>query len=298
MPSFRRRATHCAYIKADVKALTPELAQQFRDLEPSPTERDLNPGRVKHLREKAEAGQLITFHWATAKFGKRIVRMNGQHSSTMLCELNGKFPTGLSVHIDEYEAQTPDDLALLFRQFDDRKSGRSTGDVAGAYQGLFEALRDVPKDSAKLAVDGVAWFRRHVEGVEVESGDGVYQLFNQKGLHPFIKWIGEVFGIKTPELKRAQIVSAMYATFIASEEASKTFWMQVARGGVEYEDNAPATVLDGWLKAAKEDRDVKAALKPGQYFQGCIYAWNAFREEKPIKDIKSDIKKGFHKVAE
>ena len=56
------------------------------------------------------------------------------------------------MHLDEYEAQTPDDLALLFRQFDDRKSGRSSGDVAGAYQGLHEPLRQCPRQQPSSAL--------------------------------------------------------------------------------------------------------------------------------------------------
>jgi hypothetical protein len=73
---------------------------------PSPTERTFDPARAKMLREKAEAGQLIAFNWATAKFGDKEYRMNGQHSSSVLTELNGQFPQGLNVHVDTYESMT------------------------------------------------------------------------------------------------------------------------------------------------------------------------------------------------
>ena len=136
-------------VKSEVRDLTPELAEQFRNLEASPTERELNPARMKHLKTKAEAGQLVTFHWSVAKLGDKRLRMNGQHSSNMLCGLNGHFPKGLKVHIDEYEVPNKPSLALLFRQFDDRKSNRSPSDVASAYQGLYEELHDVPKGPAK-----------------------------------------------------------------------------------------------------------------------------------------------------
>src|SRR5215472_13998382 len=139
-------------VKSDVRELTPELAEEFRTLEASPTERELNPGRLKHLKMKAEAGQLVTFHWSVARLGEKRLRMNGQHSSNMLCGLNGQFPKDLKVHIDEYEVPNKASLALLFRQFDDRKSNRSPSDVAGAYQGLYEELRDVPRGPAKMAV--------------------------------------------------------------------------------------------------------------------------------------------------
>jgi hypothetical protein len=277
--------------------LTPELAQRFRDMDASPTERDLNAGRVKYLLEKSAANRLVTFQWSVANYGGRKVRMNGQHSSTALCELNGAFPKGLKVHIDTYDVETKEDLAELFQEFDARKSSRSTGDTAGAFQGLYETLHDVPKASAKTAIDGVTWWRRQIEGMPAPSGDAIYAQFREEGLHAFIRWIGDLFTIKTPELKRTQIVSAMYATFIIHEDAARTFWDQVARGGVEYEDTAPATVLDTWLKKlADKETHGTAKLKPANYYQGCIYAWNAYREDKPLKDIRSDAQKGFHHV--
>jgi hypothetical protein len=279
-------------INSESKPLTRTLAEEFRDLKPSPTERDMNPGRLKHLKDKAEAGHLITFNWSRAKVGDEWLRMNGQHSSAMLCDLNGSFPENLIVHLDEYEVDNIEGLALLFRQFDDRKSGRTPGDVAGAYQGLYEPLRAVPKISAKIAVEGYTWYQRNIEGAPTLSGDDQYQAFAYEGVHSFIQWIGEIFSIKTPEMKRLQVVSAMYATFIANEKEARKFWDMVARGGVDYEESHPATVLADWLLKAKE-KDMKQPPKPAHYYQAGIFAWNAHREGKTVPSIKIDTKKSW-----
>src|SRR3984893_6960554 len=163
--------------KSEVLPLTPEFAEQFRDMEPSPTERPLNPSRVEHLREKALAGLLVPFTWSVAKFGDKMVRMNGQHSSTMLCALNGAFPKDGKVHLDTYRAESPEGIALLFRQCDDRKSGRTPSDVAAAYQGIHSELKEVPRPTAKLAAEGINWYHRYVEGVPSLSGDDIYNIF-------------------------------------------------------------------------------------------------------------------------
>lgn len=286
-------------VKAETVPLTPQFAQEFRDMEASPTERLENESRIKHLREKAEAGHLVTFHWSFAKLGNRKLRMNGQHSSKMLCDLNGKFPEGLFVHLDEYDTDNPDGLALLFRQFDDRKSSRSALDVSGAYQGLHDVLKPAPRDSAKLAIDGHCWHQRHIEGVPVPAGDNQYELFAVPALHGFVVWIGGLLNIKTPELKRTPIVAAMYGTFAKNELEAKSFWADVAKGGIDFDDQAPATVLDNWLKSLAEKKGGrKQELKPGEYYQGCIFAWNAFREGKPIQKINFDIRKGFWQASE
>jgi hypothetical protein len=285
-------------VSAEVKDLTPEFAKQFHNLEASPTERSLDESRVKHLREKAEAGQLVTFNWSTAQLGGRTLRMNGQHSSKMLCDLNGSFPEGLKVHLDTYEVDSPDHLAILFRQFDDRKSGRSPGDVSGAYQGLYEDLHDVPRPLAKFAAEGVAYYRTKVEGLPAPSGDDRYSLFGETGLHGFVRWVGELITIKTPELKRITIVAAMFATFVKNESEARKFWAAVARGGVEYEDNHPTTVLDAWLKASMENKSQKRDLKPAHFYQGSVFAWNACRDGRTITSIKFDTRKGWLTVTE
>jgi hypothetical protein len=276
-------------VQAEVLPLTPELAREFRDLPGSPTERDLNGNRLQHLRRKAEKGQLVTFHWAKAQLEDLWMRVNGQHSSTMLCELNGGFPEGIFVHVDSYRVDDADGLALLFRQLDDRKSGRSAADVAGAYQNLEDELRGrLAKPVGKLGIEAVTWYRRLIDGVQVKIGDEQYHLFHESALHQFLLWLNEIFSIKTPELRRVPVVAAMYGTFEKNEEEARRFWDQVARGGEQFEDSAPSTVLDEWLKTVKEER---SSIKPGEYYRGCIYAWNAFRENKQLKDIRCDMRK-------
>jgi hypothetical protein len=230
--------------------------------------------------------------------GDKTVRVNGLHSSTMLCERNGTFPPNLKAHIDAYQADTPEGLAVLFRQFDARQSGRSPSDVSGAYQGLYEALRNVPRAFAKIGVEGVAWYRHRVEGTSNITADDRYTLFGEQGLHRYLCWLGNLLSIKTSELMGVPIIAGVYGTYIANEREAQKFWDQVARGGVEYDDTAPASILDSWLKSLKEDRRNIEKLKPGNFYQGCIFAWNAFRESRTITAIKYKTDKGLYRVAE
>jgi hypothetical protein len=38
-------------------------------------------------------------------------------------------------------------------------------------------------------------------------------------------------------------------------------------------------------------------LKPANFYQACIYAWNAYREGKTLTSVKYDTKKGLYAVA-
>src|SRR4029077_11801790 len=133
-------------------------------------------------------------------------------------------------------------------------------------QGLHEALRNVPRAFAKIGVEGIAWYRHRVEGTSNVTADDRYMLFGEQGLHGFLCWLGEIFSIKTPELKRVTIVAAMYGTFIANEREAQKFWGQVARGGVEYEDTSPATFsMLGSSRWRKIQRDAEKLL-PGNFY--------------------------------
>jgi hypothetical protein len=55
-------------------------------------------------------------------------------------------------------------------------------------------------------------------------------------------------------------------------------------------------VLDGFYKAIIEDRK-KLDLKPANLYQAAVYAWNAFREDKTINNVKFDTRKGLYTIA-
>jgi hypothetical protein len=274
--------------------LTLDKAKQHRDLPGSPTERELNARRVYHLRKKVEAGLTVPFMWADARMHDALYRVNGQHSSAMLCELDGLFPKHAVAHIDHYEVDDVNGLVMLFRQFDDRKSARTPIDVSGAYQNIQGDLDEVPRPIAKQGIEGVCWYRRNVLGTDEPQGDDQYILFNRDEYHPFLNWLVPILGPKVPEVKKTPIVAAMLATFESAADDATTFWTDVIQGGREYEDEHPASTLFDWLHRFKEE---EFKVKQTQLYQGSIYAWNAFRDGKDtLRDIKADIKRGMHKV--
>ena len=90
----------------------------------------------------------------------------------------------------------------------------------------------------------------------------------------------------------------MFGTFAKNENEARKFWGEVARGGVEYEENHPTTLLDAWLKTAIENKGQRRELKPAHFYQGSIFAWNAYRDGKTMTSIKFDTKKGLLAVNE
>jgi hypothetical protein len=282
-------------VKSETVPLTDEVLETFRALPASPTERVFKESRAKHLESKVLAGNAIPFIWAKAQYDGKEYRMNGQHSSAMLADLNGQRPEGLMVHLDTYAVDDGQGLVRLFRQFDDRKSMRDAADVAGAYQMLESELKDLQTAHAKRAIEGIAWYDRYVQGVPTPVGDDQYALFHDVTVHPFLKWTDGIYDIKTKELEKVPIHAAMWGTFTTNQAMAQSFWGSVARAGKLEDDSHPTTKLDEWLRsiAGKETIGVKTA----EIYQGCIFAWNAYRRDAQVVKIKYDTSKGFMTIA-
>jgi hypothetical protein len=296
-------------VKSETQALTKEYLDWFLGIEESPLERKIKPSRVEFLRSKAAAQQIVPFHWVTARpswNGHSLIRMNGHHSSTMLSKLPSLDPNW-SVHYDEFEVDKPEDMVLLFRQIDPRESARSAIDVCGTYKGAATEhtpeLAKVPTEIVKLGIEGVYWWRNFIskDRKNIKGDDRYALLVNDPESHRYVQWIGKIYSSEetpVPELKRISIAAALFATFEKHEESARSFWEAVAHGGTE--DDDPAAVLDTWLQGTlKKDQEVK--LKQGNFWNGCVYAWNAFRDGKTIMNIPSSargygIEKGFHEV--
>lgn len=285
-------------VDSEKRPITTDLAVEFAQMPGSATERPLEERRTDYLRGQVAAGHATTFHWATAERPDGTkVRINGQHSSDLLSKLDGDMPAGLMAIIDRYTVDGPEGEVLLFRQFDSKHSLRSTLDISGAFQGIVTALKDVPRQQAKWAADGIAWYLRRVVGAPVSKGDERYDLFHHEDYTPFIVWMGHVLSSKTMEMKQPPVLAAAYATHERDPETAREFWRQVSRGGEEFSDKAPSSVLDKWLQDVRTKEVKRAKIKEVQLYQGCINCWNAHRAGKTsIERVNFDVRKGFFEV--
>src|SRR5215471_901389 len=186
-------------IESKTLPLTRDVATQFASMTPSHTERTFLPKRLKMLEDRYQSGLFVSCHWACVSLGGVLYRMNGQHSSQMLAKLPDPFPQHLFVHLDTFEAETREDMALLFRQFDTRDSARTPLDISQAYQHTYPELAGIAPKICKMGADGIAWYLRVVVGAPAGIGDEHYTLYRQPVHYPFLHWLPDVLTIKTPE---------------------------------------------------------------------------------------------------
>jgi hypothetical protein len=139
--------------------------------------------------------------------------------------------------------------------------------------------------------------RPNVQNVPI--GDAAYAWFSDTGLHPFIKWLGDIHNSKTRELQSNPVTGAIFGTFSTKETEARVFWDTVSRGGDPDADDTPERVLDLWLRSIFEGTfEPVAKFGAKNVYQGCIYAWNAARENKRISTIKYEVKKNVATIRE
>jgi len=281
--------------KHETVNITKDLAYKFANkLKVVDGERTLKDNRISTLKRKYEAGEFLPFNWAVAVLEGVEYRVNGQHSSHILAGWKGDLPTILHGTITTYKVNSKEELAELYASYDPTFSNRDIRDNVKTWKNIDQDFINLPDGVLKLAVDGVFWCKQRVNRKSGLKVSDKYKLFTDSSIKEFVLWYPKVVHSKTAELKLTYISAAMFSTFEANPKEADKFWREV--GSVtpfqEMEaEKTPSVVLDKWLSDILEKKELKATLKPDEIYQGCIYAWNAFRQKKKISVIAYDVAK-------
>jgi len=262
------------HIKTETLPLTQQLAQEFSSMAAMRGERELRADRLEFLRAKIKDGLFHSPRWAFANIDGRKVRVNGQHSSKLLADLNGAMPTGLNVVIDEFTCDTEEDLCELFAQFDPVESTRRAKDIVNAHARIHPDLDDMTTARCNLIISGIAmhmlrgveWKRKKVTGV-----DRARLIHN--GI-PFFKWIAPRLDLK--RLRKVPVIAAMFATWAKDCESADRFWDAVARE--DEHPTHPTRTLSTFLSEAAFGRLKGKGWTARAVYSKCLIAWNAWRK--------------------
>lgn len=250
-------------------------------------ERSLSRHRVAQLRREHEAGRFRDPEWSVAWFGGKKFRMNGQHSSTMLAELNGSFPRGMEVSIVEYLCETEEDLLALFQSFDPPWSSRDARAYAGsriAVEPLLASNEDVTRDIALRSGSAMAFHSRGAsartsarERAQIIHEDPAFVVAHA----PYAKG-----SMGLNRLWSVGVGAAMYGTWEAAATATgerdtdgwSAFWWPVFH---ETDPNTESMtrVLARFLRQGKGRKDNTKEQMRMTYVK-CLRAWNAWRQGK------------------
>lgn len=281
MPDFK-------LLHAEVFPLTRELARTHQSMEPSPTERELKPLRMKFLRDRLEHGLFINLFWSKARRDGKDLRVNGQHSANLLAELpDDQFPSYVYVHYDTYEVGGDDGICELFRQFDATKSARSAVDIVGAYQGVYMPTDRMAPSLTKLLLEGYSWQRINQEGVTTWTGEDLGQSLHNKMTQDFVRFGASLNWDKFKEGKKAGVTAAMWATWSRNREAADKFWGDVIHDRHD-DPNDPVHLLSEELIKIRNKIPPysNGKVKPGKIYGLSLKSWKAHLEQRTLRKLE------------
>lgn len=218
------------HVDTETRPLTPSLVKSLKEMNTHIGERSLDKKKLRQLKDKLDRGLFYAprFGIITMPDGREI-RCNGQHSSTMLSEVNGAFPKCKKAVVDYWRCDTEEDVAIVFSQYDNRISARTKKEVVNAHAKLHDELADNSQTLNAVVCDAIYFAK--TEGKykrEAAYDEDRARLLHSDENIEFAQWAGAVFAKNW--LSRTPIVAAAYKTWFANKERAKDFWQQVSDG--------------------------------------------------------------------
>lgn len=274
--------------------VTQSLAIKFRDMDPVPHDRPLNPKRIEAYRKMLAAGLFRPVQWATVHCNETqaTYRVNGKHTSNLFAEYEN-LPQPIHATIEHYHCDDIDDVARLYATFDSRTQVRTTNDINRAFAAIDPDLSELPTKIINLCVTAIAYCKHGDNYAQVPAAERAECLLDDQN-KAFVAWVHAVLGNSGNRessrlLWRSSVVAAMHASYQKSRRDANEFWLAV-RDGTGSTPKTPDRVLNRFLlgKAvlgSKTARHSSGLVSPREMFVKCLHAWNAWR-----RDTTTDLK--------
>jgi hypothetical protein len=259
----------------EILPLTKTMATDFATMPAWRGERPLNERRLNYLLSELTSQHFFTPRWAVAKLGDKTIRVNGQHSSTMLARLDD-FPEAMSAIVDTYEVENEHELGGLFTKFDNPESTRRTREALSAL--LPEALAKLSRTTAERIAAGMFYGLTKFEG---GSARGVHVLGAAvQASPPFAIWIQD--HVRSRGLGRTAVIAAAFMTWKVDPESCKKFWALV-----DAEENpVPSHPTRALARAIREaDRGRTSVQSMKALCAKSVQAWNFWRRGQSVQKL-------------
>jgi hypothetical protein len=273
--------------------VTQSLAIKFRDMDPVPHDRPLNPKRVEAYRKMLAAGLFRPVQWATVHCNETqaTYRVNGKHTSNLFAEYE-QLPQLVHATTEHYHCDDLDDVARLYATFDSRTQVRTTNDINRAFAAIDPDLSELPAKLITICVTGIA-YSKYGDAYTLTPAAERAECLLEDDTKLFISWLHDILQSKneqTAHLWRSPVVAAMHASFAKSRRAANEFWLAV-RDGTGSTPKKPDRVLNRFLLTRTVNNRNSVGPKAGklcpprEMYVKCLHAWNAWR-----RDTTTDLK--------
>lgn len=273
---------------------TVRLAREWSNMEAARVDRHLSERRLTVYRKMLAEKAFRPVSWAKVhcKETNQEYRVNGQHTSALFSSVDESQLDGVYVVIEEYEADTLEDVARLYGTFDSPNQVRNAGDIYRQFAAVIPELAAIDHKFVGLAVHALALDKWKV----FEGGGGVSAMERGELLFDNVDevlWLYEMLGTQrrtVAHLWRGPVAAAMVGSYRRSKKAATDFWLAV-RDETGLSPKMPDRVIAKYLLTHSVNRGLGAGrparfrIKAKEFYVKCVHAWNAWR-----KDQTTDLK--------
>jgi hypothetical protein len=286
-------------ISRETKELTKKLATELLEMREFSGERALNDDHVIFLTRQMESGN---FRWEqtqiiTCTLDGVVYRMNGQHTSWSRLNMPDNYRA--PVYFIRYQAKSDHDMRQLYASIDRGKARTQSNVVISYLSGRCE-FSQFNKKILRMLAQGLAfwhWEDQTIRGIH--TGDDRAYLMLKDHYQVTTKVGNFINGYKTGDIKhifRAAVVGAMYSTFDKAPEKSIEFWNSVITGENLSKDDPRMVLRNKLMTASIGSQTINTGHKQDmtsseEMMRWCVYAWNAYRDDKAISSLKTQLDK-------
>lgn len=265
--------------------VTKSMAKEFAEMDSIPHDRPISERRLNVYRKILADGGFRPVAWAKChcKETGTTYRINGKHTSILLSSLS-PIPEFYAT-IEEYEADTLEDVAKLYATFDSQSQLRTATDIYQSFAGSSPELREIPRAIVNVSAPAISFARIQDKAYILTPAERGEAMLDQV---EFIVWADGMIR-SAPSgmamLKRVPVVAAMLLTWEKDARDATAFWAAV-RDETGDSPDCPDRKLGRWLsmmdvsrshgKNKKKGRDADAR----EFFVKCLRSWNAWRKDQ------------------
>lgn len=281
-------------LNSETTPVTSELAKRFAAMPNVPRGRDVRPERIKYYQKALSEGVFREdLDWCTCFCAEtsQEYRVNGQHTSKFLADVDQERLAGFRVTITHYHCDTLRDVSDLYSTFDSRIGVRKNREINQTYAGAIRELDGISKWTIDLIVSGISyakWLDSYTAHDSVERAKLLSENMD------FCIWAPGIIGTRgsnahVGHIQRTSVVAVMYWTRKKAPSLATEFWNAV-RDKTGPTPRVADRVLAEWLtttgvrsegrKPKKgADTDInrrKGSAGPREFYVRCIHGWNAW----------------------
>lgn len=257
-------------------------------------QRGVSKRRLDELKRKANDGRFHGGEIAVARLnfeyivdGKiyKELLMNGQHQCMLVQDTGKEQRTTLKV----FTLEKPEQLPVLFAQFDQPGGVRSAGQIAQAYS---ELLPGWPQKAITACAGAIGWIAqgRFTGGIAVATkhdmtiDERIEMMLSEKYLS-HAEWAYKLVWQDNgqheyPHMPRQPVLASMIRSHMKDSVKAEEFW-PVVKTGANLQNGSPQLALRHWLQSVSigntsggEQR--KKKVSSAEVSEGCDKAFDAY----------------------